>query len=102
MSTFRQEMVIVLDGQDFKVTTCANDHMAAEIMTAKTGATIETNPISHGFRIAFQAFKRTYPDDPLAVGFGTFSAVLDEIASADQGEDTPAALDPTHPAASDA
>jgi|SRR6516162_3733289 hypothetical protein len=102
MSTFRQDMEVVLDGEVFKCQTRAVDHTAAEVLTAKDGGTIETRPVSHGFRIAFAAFRRCHPENDLSRSFGRFLEVLDEIRQEgaptdDEGvELEPDALDPTH------
>lgn len=101
MSTFRQEMTIVLDSEPYKCQSRAMDHTAAEIMTAKEGGTIETRPVAHGFRVAFAVFRRCYPDSEYAQSFARFLEVLDEVEDSDAGPEEPAPLDPTPPAGGD-
>jgi hypothetical protein len=103
-------MTITLDAVPYKVQTRASDHTAAEVMTTKAdGGTIESRPVSHGFRIAFATFRRCYPDHDLARSFPRFLEVLDEIEGLDDAVPTdeygealePAPLDPTPPADGD-
>jgi hypothetical protein len=92
MSTFRKELEIVLDGEPFKVRTNGSDQLRGELELGESPA---ARPAAMGMRVAFVAFRRTYPDHPAAKAFGTFVDVLDDINDLDPGPDD---LDPTRPA----
>ena len=101
MSTFRQDMTVTLDGEPYKVQTCAADNMDAEIAVAKGGGTIESRQFTMAVRIAFSAFKRTYPDHPLSASFSGFHRVLDDIDRPESEHGEPDLMDPTQLAAGD-
>ena len=92
MSTFRKELEVMLDGEPFKVRTNGSDQLRAELELGESPA---TRPAAMGMRVAFVAFRRTYPDHPAARAFGSFVDVLDDISDLDPQPD---ALDPTRPA----
>ena len=88
-------MTITIDGEPFKVRTKASDHTAAEVVTAKAGGSMETTPVSAGFRVAFQAFRRCYPESEYAASFARFLDALDDIESDEPDDETAGELDPT-------
>jgi hypothetical protein len=102
VSTFRRDVTVTLDGEPFKCQTRAADQMAAEVMIVKAeGASPQDRPISMGFRVSYQAFKRCHPDHELAGSFTRWLDVLDEIEGLEEldggaGDDeAPGMLDPT-------
>jgi hypothetical protein len=106
VSTFRRDVVITLEGEPYKCQTRAVDHTAAEVLTVAKGEAPDRNQISHGFRVAFQTFRRTHPDHELAGSYGRFLDALDEVEGLAElepgaGELEPDPLDPTRPAVSD-
>lgn len=106
MSTFRRDVVITLEGEPYKCQTRAVDHTAAEVLTVARGEAPDRNQISHGFRVAFQTFRRTHPEHEYAASFGRFLDALDDVEGLepeDAGGEAlePDPLDPTRPAVSD-
>jgi hypothetical protein len=98
-------VVIILEGEPYKCQTRAVDHTAAEVLTVAKGESPEKNAIGHGFRVAFQTFRRTWPEHELAGSYGRFLDALDEVdgleAEAGAGELEPDPLDPIPPAVTD-
>jgi hypothetical protein len=98
-------VVIILEGEPYKCQTKAVDHTAAEVLTVAKGEAPDKNQISHGFRVAFQTFRRTNPEHELAGSYGRFLDALDDVEGlepeAGAGELEPDPLDPTRPAVSD-
>jgi hypothetical protein len=105
VSTFKRDVVIILEGEPYKCQTKAVDHTAAEVLTVAKGEAPDRNQISHGFRVAFQTFRRTHPEHELAGSYGRFLDALDDVEGlepeAEAGELEPDPLDPTRPAVTD-
>jgi hypothetical protein len=101
VSTFRQNMVITVDGEDFKCQSKAIDFTNAEQQLARDGGTVEKNAMALRFRIAYCVFRRCHPDEPAARAFNLFLEVLDDIQEEAQLEGV-SPLDPTPSADSDA
>lgn len=100
MSSFRRPLEIVLDGESYKVTTKGPDLPNAERMAARDGYTLaEGGAVATNQRMAYLAFRRTYPDHPIRA-FGDFVDVLDDINDLDEA-DGGDPLDPTRPVALD-
>jgi hypothetical protein len=104
MSSFRNEMEIVLDGEPYKARSRAIDFTNAEIQVSKEGGPgVMEQPMALRFRVAFLAFRRSYPDHDLARSYGRFMDALDDIT--DEAERDAAdgvdALDPIQPVDSD-
>jgi hypothetical protein len=102
MSTYRRELEIVLDGEPYKVKTNGQDLANAERMAARDGFNIaDGGAVATQQRLAYIGFRRANPGHKLALAFGDFVGVLDDITDLD--EDAAAAeMDPTPTAGEDA
>jgi hypothetical protein len=95
VSTFRQEMLITVDGVPYKCLSKAVDFTNAESALARDGGTVEKNAMALRFRIAYAVFRRNHPDNDAAHAFGTFLELLDDIQEEQNLEDGGSPLDPT-------
>jgi hypothetical protein len=103
VSTYRKSWELVLDGESFKVTTNGQDMANAERMAARDGFNVgDGGAIATQQRLAYIGFRRANPGNRLALAFGDFVAVLDDITDLDAAAETSeAGLDPIRPADTD-
>jgi hypothetical protein len=100
MSSYRRELEVVLDGERFKVTTRGQDLANAERMAARDGYSIsDGGAVATQQRLAYIAFRRANPQHPLALAFGEFVEVLDDITDLETPDTEP--VDPTQPVDTD-
>jgi hypothetical protein len=95
VSSFRREIVVTVDGVDYKCQTKAIDYTNAEVSLARDGGTVEKNAMALRFRIAFAVFRRCHPDEPTARSFPVFLDVLDDIDETPDDLEDGDPLDPT-------
>jgi hypothetical protein len=93
MSTFRRRIGITLDGERYEVTTSASDQLKAEQAIGREKLEVLASPLTLQARVAFNAFTRTYPDNPMARNWAKFLELFDDIDDLDAEEAD--ALDPT-------
>jgi hypothetical protein len=94
LSTFRHKFELILDGEDFEITTSAGDQLKAEEALGREKKDITVSPIALQLRVAFYAFSRTFPEHVLARNWAKFSEVFDDMNDLEPEEGN--ALDPTH------
>jgi hypothetical protein len=96
VSTFRRQMLVTLDGEPFKVTTMAKDHLRAEESIGREKLDIATAPMHLQIRVAFYAFGRCYPEHRLARNWNGFVEAFDDIDDLEE-ESQGSVMDPTQP-----
>lgn len=99
MSTFRHQFRLTLDGNPYDVVTSAGDQLKAEQAIGREKQDITTSPILLQLRVAFYAFNRTFPDDPLARNWVKFQDVFDDMD--DMETESGSVMDPTQQAESE-
>jgi hypothetical protein len=94
VSTFQQEIEVVLDGEVFKCRTKAIDWTNAERQLVRDGGEVAKDTMALRFRLAYVTFKRCHPGESYASAFGVFLDALDDIVDEAQAEDGDP-MDPT-------